>query len=101
LFTFSYEKGLSVDYNLLNILVFIVQVWTSMLYHLLILNLRYKVRQASVQTTLTRIKVMLGCITGRELVVLYGIFSEEKILTSYKIILGNVPWNSGTSIAIL
>jgi len=81
LFTFSYEKGLSVDYNLLNILVFIVQVWTSMLYHLLILNLRYKVRQASVQTTLTRIKVMLGCITGRELVVLYGIFSEEKILT--------------------
>jgi hypothetical protein len=37
----------------------------------------------------------------RELVVLCGIFSEEKILTSYKIILGNMPQNSGTSIAIL
>jgi hypothetical protein len=84
-----------------NILVFIVQVWTSMMYHLLIMNLRYKVGQASVQITLTRIEVMLGCITGREPVVPYGIFSEEKILTRYKIILGNMPRNSGTSFAIL
>lgn len=107
------------------ILVFIVQVWISMLFHLLILtvmlmiilhlmNLRYKVTKMSVQITLTRIIVTMGYVMGfivfwairrvetmRELVVLCGIFSEEKILTSYKIILGNMPRNSGTSIAIL
>jgi hypothetical protein len=37
----------------------------------------------------------------RELVVPCGIFSEERMLTSYKIIIRNTPWNSGTSIAIL
>jgi hypothetical protein len=37
----------------------------------------------------------------RDLVVPCGIFSEERILTSYKIILRSMPWNSGTSIAIL
>ena len=50
---------------------------------------------------LTRIKVMLGCITGRELVVLYGIFSEERILINYKIILGNMPQSFGISTVIL
>jgi len=46
-------------------------------------------------------KIIRRVESMRELVVPCGIFSEERMLTSYKIILRNTPWNSGTSIAIL